>query len=104
MNNPGAIGDVTGDALSSRLYSAAAKKCVCPFDPNGPPSEIADWPSVSFTRLLPLVELVVVNPDSAASGPDGRHTSTMSPCSLVPPLLVTMLIALPVEPPYSAVN
>src|ERR1035441_10979221 len=50
MKMPGATGDVTGEPLSSRLNSPAAKKCVLLDNDveNGPPRETADWPSESL--------------------------------------------------------
>ena len=104
MKLPGATGEVTGDALSSRLYSPAAAKCVRPLVPMGPDSEAAVWPRVSLVQSFPLAALVLLKPERAASVSDGRQSSNRLPCNLFPPVLVMMLIALPVPPPYSAVK
>src|ERR1035437_6720028 len=100
MKMPGATGEVTGEPLSSRLNSPAAKKCV--LLENGPPREAADWPSESLVNWLPLVALAAVKPESAAAVSAGRHSSSTSPWNLLPPLLVTMLITPPAVAPYSA--
>src|SRR6267143_6675701 len=104
MKLPGAMGEMIGEALSSRLYSPAKKKWVWRLDPIGPPSDNADCPRVSFVRSLPLAAFVDVKPDSAASVAEGRHSSISSPWNWLPPLLVTIFTALPVLPPYSAEN
>src|SRR5450759_1981844 len=100
MKMPGATGEVTGEPLSSRLNSPAAKKCV--LLENGPPREAADWPSESLVNWLPLVALAAVKPESAAAVSAGRHSSSTSPWNLLPPLLVTRLITPPAVAPYSA--
>ena len=45
------------------------------------------WSSVSCVMSLPLAAFFVVNPDSAASGPDGRHNPSTSPCRRLPAAL-----------------
>src|ERR1039458_4961098 len=91
-----------GESLVSRLNSPAAKKWVLWSLESGPPSEISDWPRESLVRSLPLAALAVVEPARAAEVADGPQSSATSPWSWLPPLLVTMLMTLPVEPPYSA--
>src|ERR1700693_6369895 len=101
MKLPGATGEITGDALSSRLYSPAAEKNDLPPEPRGPERAARVWPSVSLVQSLPLAALVALKPERAASVCEGRHSSSNSPWSLLPPVLVTMLTALPTPPPYS---
>src|ERR1035441_2105263 len=104
MKIPGSTGEVTGDPLSSRLNSPAAKKCVLLDDDleNGPPNDTADCPSESLVNWLPLVALAAVKPESAAAVSAGRHNSSTSPWNWLPPLLVTMLTTPPAVAPYSA--
>src|SRR5579871_439483 len=89
-----------GDARFSRLNSPAREKWV--LDESGPERATADWPRVSLVQSLPLAALPELKPERAASVPAGRHSSRRLPCNWLPPLLVTMLTTLPVDPPNSA--
>ncbi len=89
---------------SRRLYSPGAKNCVCRW-PSGPPSESADLAQRVVATSLPLAALALVKPESAAAVAAGRQVAQQRRHgNWLPPLLVTMLMALPVLPPYSAEN